>query len=80
MPFGGSNFHASQGCLVGRQFMRLQRRADAAFRVENHIPSQVRDLSSSKTCLHGEQDDDAVADWLAGRLGEHEQIVDMVGC
>ena len=59
---------------------QLQRCADATLRVENHIPGQVRDLSSSKTGLHGEQDDDTVADWVAGRFGEKEQIVDVIGC
>ena len=63
-----------------RAVSQLQRCADATFRVEHHIPGQVCDLSSSKTCLHGEQYNDTVADWVAGRFGEKEQIVDMIGC
>ena len=62
-----------------RAVSELQRCADAA-RVEYHIPGQVCDLSRSKTCLHGEQDDDTVADWVAGRFGEQEEIVDVIGC
>ena len=63
-----------------RAVSELQRGADATFRVEHHFPSQVCDLGRSKTCLHGEQDDDTVADWVAGRFGEQEQIVDMISC
>ena len=58
----------------------LQRGADATFRVVHHLPGQVRNLSSSKTCFYGEQDDDTVAGWVAGRFGEQEQIVDVVSC
>ena len=63
-----------------RAVSQLQRCADATFGVEHHVPSQVRDLSRTKTCLYGKQDDDTVADWVAGRFGEEEQIVDVVGC
>ena len=64
----------------GRAVSQFQRRADATFGIEHHIPGQVCDLSGSKTCLHGEQDDDTVAGWVTGRFGEQEQIVDMIGC
>ncbi len=59
---------------------QLQRCADGTFRIEHHIPGEVRDLSRAKTCLHGKQDDDTVAKWVAVRFGEKEQIVDMIGC
>jgi len=63
-----------------RTVSQLQRGADATFGVEDHVPGQVRDLSRAKTCLHGQQNDDPVANWVAGSFGVKEQIVDMVGC
>ena len=63
-----------------RAVSQLQRGADATFGIEHHFPGQVRDLSGAKARLHGEQDDDTVAGWVAGRFGEQEEIVDVVGC
>ena len=56
---------------------QLQGRANGTIRIENHLPSEVRNLSGSQASFHGEQNDHAVSKRIPSRFGKQEKVVDL---
>jgi len=45
--------------------------------IEHHVPSELRDLTGSKASFGGKQDDQAIAEGMAGAAGKQEEVVDV---
>jgi hypothetical protein len=46
----------------------------ATIRIEDHLPSRIRDLSRPQSCLRGQQHDDLVSGWISGALGVDKEV------
>src|SRR5450755_166737 len=62
-----------------RAISEFDQRANAAIRVADHVPGQIGNLSSPQPGLGRQQNDDAISEWVTGRLGEQQEIADVFG-
>jgi hypothetical protein len=56
----------------------FDQRANAAIWVADYVPGQIGNLGGPKPGFCRQQNDNAISQWVTGRLGEQQEIVDLL--